>query len=623
MPFCCYQDEMRKIHLYILLLAALFVISSFSPEPIRARMEQADQKVLIFGIDGLTWSKLSTYRKMGLMPNFDRLIRNGSYGRLTSQHPIYSITIWTTLVTGVERYRHGIEYFYRTGSNGTILPLTSLDRKVKALWNIMDMIGEPSGWVSWWASWPAEPIKGFNISNFYIADFGFKEVEESSLFYPPEIGGDLRKLKEIYTPQWGEVEADRAFGDVSMIDKANLRKDYWGNFKYASLNWIFANKKPEYYYNYLRNDFTTDALAIHAGIEMVKKFQPRLAGIYCHGVDDVSHKFWKYDTVAPMFGGGDPHEKIVPPVLDPEDLKLYGKVVSYYYQYMDSQLGEIMRSVDDKTTIVVCSDHGFHYVGKSNYISLNYLLYSLGYLKFNDNLDKIDLKKSLVHDTTVKSWSRNRLIRINVRSNDFKDVDGSPLGAVMAGKDAFDIKKRLMDDFKVLKLKNTGLPLFEEVREPTQKEKNENNNQGDILVKFNSDALDVTFSEDVVLPGGKTIPFDMVVVRGYNSGNHEKYDGVIIISGPLAYKRVRIMGANIFDVTPTILAMLGLPAEKAMRDKGRVLTEGLNPDFIHKFPPSTIVSYGPFKNKLSGEDVKLSQSEAEVRKMLQGLGYLQ
>ena len=615
---------MNKIPLYILVFVALIVLSSISSEPIKTRMQEANQKVVFFGIDGLTWAKLSTYRRMGLMPNFDKLIRDGSYGKLASQHPIYSIVIWTIFVTGVERDTHGILYFYKPGENGATVPYTSMDRKVKALWNIMDMMGEPSGWVNWWASWPVEKIKGFNISNFYINDFGFNEINDTSLFYPPEIKDDLKILKETYNPEWGETEADRVFGDVSIINKESLRTDYWGNFKYASLNWIFSHNKPFYYYNYLRNDFTTDELAVRTGIDMMTKFNPRLTGIYTHGIDDVSHKFWKYDSVAPMLGEPDYQWHHEPPEIDPEEKKLYGKILPSYYQFIDRKLGEIMNAVDDKTTIIVASDHGFHWVPKSFYISLSYLLYNLGYVQFSDDLEKVDLKKSLAHEINIKTWEKKRMIRINVKSNDFRDVDGSPLGAVKSGKEAADIKKRLMDDLAKVRLKKSGLTLFEEVREPDQKEKNDNNGQGDIFVKIRPEVLDSEdFNAEVMLPDGKTIPLNMIIVNDYNSGNHDKFDGVLIISGPLAEKRVRIIGANIFDIAPTILTMLGLPSEKIMRKTGRVLTEGLSEDFIKKFPPTTIVSYGPFKPSVSSENAQSSESEAEVRKMLQGLGYLQ
>jgi predicted AlkP superfamily phosphohydrolase/phosphomutase len=622
---------MRKIPDWIIIML-LFLISASctSPKPsekshqkkidletAKKRVQEADQKVIFFGIDGLTWEKLDAYRKAGLLPNFDRIINEGASGHLESIDPMFSISLWTTMVTGVDFNTHGVQYFYKIGKNGSMLPYTSLDRKEKALWNIMDDMDQPSGWVSWWGSWPAEPVKGFNISNYYIADFGFRDVQEMSLFYPQDISGDLKNLKETYTPKWGETEVDRIIGDVSYINKDNLKQDTWGDFKYGSLNWVYEHNKDEFLYNFLRNDFRNDALAVNVGLQMKQKFDTRLTGIYCNGVDGVSHKFWKYDSV----------DRAIPSDVQnsPEDEKKYGRVLSECYITQDKLLGQVLDSMDEKTTLIITSDHGFQYVPKSNYISLNPLLYNMGYIKFNDEeeMERIDLTKSLVHEITVKPWDQRRFIRINVRSNDFKDLDGNPLGAVRAGKDESEVRSKLIDDLRKVMLKETQIPLFVDVREPTPKEVNDNEGQGDIIAQLNRQIFDSNFDDEVILPGGSTIPLNLIAIRNYHSGNHDQFDGVVIIYGALSEKSAKIEGAKLYDITPTILAMLGLPVTEKMLVNGKVLTDAIKKDFLAKYPVATIDTYGEFTHAFLNQKIMTDAGDDEVRRMLQGLGYLQ
>lgn len=619
----------HKILIYILFVSALGIAFSCSSgnvsapkydvQPLdissaRESMMRADQKIILYGLDGLTWHKLDAYRKRGLLPNFDRVINKGASGKLESINPMFSISLWTTVVTGVDFETHGVQYFYKIGKNGSMLPYTSIDRKVKALWNIMDDLDESSGWISWWGSWPAEPVKGFNISNYFIADFGFRDVEELSLFYPPEMSEDLRGLKETYTAEWGETKADLTIGDMSRINKSNMGSDYWGDFKYGSLNWVYENNKNDFLYNFLRNAYRNDALAVNAGLQMMNEFDTRLTGIYCNGVDGVSHKFWKYDAVD--------HSAPKTAIVTDEENLLYGKVLSEYYAYHDNLLGQVLDSLDDKTTLVIVSDHGFQYVPKSNYISLNPLLHKLGFIEFKDD-DKIDLATSLVHEITVKPWDKKRFIRINKRSNDFKDLDGSPLGAVKSGKEEGEVRLNLINALKNLKLKKTGMYLFKDVRRPTPKEINENDGQGDIIAELNRSLFESDFKDEIILPDNSTISLDMIAIRNYHSGNHDQFDSVIMMIGPLAKEGYEIKNARMYDIAPTLLTMLGLPVPEYMLENGKILTDQLKDEFILKFPVQVIDTYGDFTNAYFGMDVATNSADEEIRRTLQGLGYMQ
>src|SRR5437762_6905395 len=76
--------------------------------------------------------------------------------------------LWNSVATGKFADKHGIHSFIEPDPvNGGARPYTSTSRKCKALWNILTQRGLQSNIVGWWASHPAEPIKGTVVTNAF------------------------------------------------------------------------------------------------------------------------------------------------------------------------------------------------------------------------------------------------------------------------------------------------------------------------------------------------------------------------------------------------------------------------------------------------------------------------
>jgi hypothetical protein len=124
--------------------------------------------------------------------------------------------------------------------------------------------------------------------------------------------------------------------------------------------------------------------------------------------------------------------------------------------------------------------------------------------------------------------------------------------------------------------------------------------------------------------------------RSVNSGHHEDAPpGVLIASGPRIAApaeagstrlpenpaAVPVVG-NVMDVTPTLLALKGIPIGEDMR--GRVLTAILAPEFLVRHPPSTIGSHDTpewaAKREIREQDAAAEQERLE---QLRSLGYIQ
>jgi predicted AlkP superfamily phosphohydrolase/phosphomutase len=99
-------------------------------------------------------------------------------------------------------------------------------------------------------------------------------------------------------------------------------------------------------------------------------------------------------------------------------------------------------------------------------------------------------------------------------------------------------------------------------------------------------------------------------------GNHTM-DGVFVGCGPLFRRGVRIEGASIVDLAPTILHMMDVPVLDGM--DGRVLEDALTESFVEQNP----VRYQKDQDEGPADPFQMSDEDREdVLKKLKALGYI-
>ncbi len=96
-------------------------------------------------------------------------------------------------------------------------------------------------------------------------------------------------------------------------------------------------------------------------------------------------------------------------------------------------------------------------------------------------------------------------------------------------------------------------------------------------------------------------------------------DGVIIFSGPGIAVNGRIDGASVLDVTPTLLALVGLPVARDM--EGRVLTQAFDPSLLAERPIRQIDTYET-GDGWTEQDPIPSPVDEEIIETLRSLGYI-
>ncbi|MDY6855773.1 MAG: alkaline phosphatase family protein [Thermodesulfobacteriota bacterium] len=308
------------------------------------RCKKMNRKVLWLGIDSATWDIIHPMIAGGKLPNLNRMIEGGGHGSLKTFVPTHSPVVWTTKATGKSPIKHGIRDFLtfdvkgidgymevkpldpllsrilsKAANYGLIKrrPVSSVDRKSLAIWNIVSEMGYKVGVVSWFVTDPVEKIDGFMVPEFYYT-IGRKRRGSSSAIHPFDIEDKLRSIKkeieERFNSKSGEDEVKERFSIKSDLNGSERRK--------------FNILKVFYFHDVLRVKVTNSLMDI---------FDLDMLMVYFHGVDAVQHHFWV------------DHNK---------DDSLFKDVIARYYEYLDETIGRLLDGVSDPKTVFITSDHG-------------------------------------------------------------------------------------------------------------------------------------------------------------------------------------------------------------------------------------------------------------------------
>lgn len=317
-------------------------------------------RVAVFGWDGAEWSVINKLFEQGKMPNLKRLVDNGVSAPLRSLDVLKSPLIWTSIATGKQPAKHGIQDFgsfqfagmannfleYPDGlglyrlitllQRSADLPITSSARRCEAIWNILSSAKIKVGTVGWWATWPAEPVNGFMLSDRFTYTLFNPRASIKTLTdgqtYPASMLRDVKdfcRLPESITeeeinrfiPHEGKLAAPKSWAGTKAID--------WN---------------PMYQFKLA---YTAAESFSHAGMHLYQEYRPDFFAIYFEGVDMVSHFFWQYYDPADFDS------------VSQEDAAKFGHVIPEYYCYMDEVLGEFLQTLAPGTDVMIVSDHGF------------------------------------------------------------------------------------------------------------------------------------------------------------------------------------------------------------------------------------------------------------------------
>lgn len=289
-------------------------------------MTTASRRIVLIGWDGADWNQIRPLLAEGELPTLAGLISRGVQGNLASLQPMISPMLWTSIATGKLPSKHGIHGFVEPDpQHGGIRPYSSLSRTTRAIWNILHHKGKRCHVANWWASHPAEPVRGSVATNLIIditRDSHGDWVVPPGTFYPPEAAEFLGQFR--VAPS--EITAAHVLPFVPEAASINQSIDQ----RLRDLRMLLAECA------------TTQAITT----AMMEDLPWDFVATYNTAIDHFSHGFMEYDP---------PQRSTV----SDDDFRVYQHVVRGAYRFHDMMLQRLLELAGPDATIIICSDHGF------------------------------------------------------------------------------------------------------------------------------------------------------------------------------------------------------------------------------------------------------------------------
>ena len=546
-------------------------------------------KVLIIGIDAATFDIIEPLVNKGLLPTFKQLMQKGSFGRLISTIPPVTPPAWTSIVTGKNPGKHGVFDFYMPpcfGYNRRILIARA--NRAKTLWKLLSERGLKVGVLNVPLTYPPEEVNGFIVPGMQYALCTNQEFT-----YPRELLFELKRVLGKYEVIWGDLKS------------------------------LYTNELDEFL------DKWEEILEIRkkATLYLMQKYSWDFFMVVFYVIDPIQHHFWKFfDKTHPLY--------------EPALAQKYEMVIPHFYQKLDEAISEILRRVDENTTIIIVSDHGAGAEIKSFYLNLwlkkegllrfkefsynflarmkwpHFIYKALKRLKYPGISWTVPLNqlKELKRDIDPREglevsyfidWPNTKAFAGNhTEQGIYLNVKGrEPQGIVSEGKEYEELREYIIYRLYQLKDPETNEKVVDKVY------KKEEVYHGS-YIKFAPDLF-------LVLKGGSYLaqkeiyPGPLFRYTNKTTGTH-RLEGIFIATGSGIKKGKRISKLHVTDIAPTVLALLGQPIPLDM--DGQVLKEIMADELIVRY--ENISSHTETKEGIS------SKEEEEIKETLRNLGYL-
>lgn len=283
-------------------------------------------KLLLIGWDAADWKIIGPLLAKGQMPALKKMIDNGVYGNMSTMNPPYSPMLWSSVATGKTPDKHGVLGFIEPlEDNSGVRPVTVNSRKVRAIWNILHNKGYKSNLVGWWPSFPAEPINGVVITDKFqkvSIDPKKQKPMADGTIHPKNAVKDFKDLRMF--PY--EITSEHVLPFIPLAAKIDQKKNK-GLTPIAKI--------------------ISENVSIHnAATKLLRTTEWDFMAVYYDLIDHFCHSYMKF--YPPKLKG-----------IYEDQYEIFKDAVAGSYRFQDMMLERTLELVDDDTTVIVMSDHGF------------------------------------------------------------------------------------------------------------------------------------------------------------------------------------------------------------------------------------------------------------------------
>ena len=598
----------------------------------------------------------------GKMPNFARLIQQGSFRQLTTSIPPQSPVAWSNLITGMNAGGHGIFDFihrdpktmelYFSASRveppkhaihigSWVIPIgggtAEQLRQGTAFWQILDQHGVPNSIFRIPSNFPPAPAKGHTLSGMGTPDlrgtygtFSFYTDDPTAATGATEGGQIIPVQVENSKVSANLIGPDNTFrkGSPASVEpfivsvdpleavakisvegqEFVLREGEWSDWTRVEFHLVpwFATVKgmcrfylkqahprfqlyvspvnidpadpalpistPKAYSRDLSDEagefhtqgIAEDTKALSDGVLDDKeyldqartvlsehrrifdrefpKFQDGVFFFYFSSLDLNSHMFWRLmDTKHPEY--------------DAALAAQNGSAIPDFYQQIDQVLGEVLPKLDNDTTLLVLSDHGFAPYYRS--FNLNTWLLHNGYIKLKSGAD-LDSNEPFA----AVDWTQTRAYGIGLNGFYLNLRGRERNGIVQTGAQADALLTEIKDKLLQVKDPKTGLPVITRVDRANEVYQGAYAASGpDMIVGYNRGYR----------AGWKTIlgafPADEIEDNTNPWSGDHCMDYTLVPGVLLSNRKISAVSPALTDIAPTVLSEFGIAKPPAMMGK--------------------------------------------------------
>lgn len=353
------------------------------------------------------------------------------------------------------------------------------------------------------------------------------------------------------------------------------------------------------------------------------------------------------------------------PLHDPDEAKKYGDEILKFYQRTDEIIRELLDLVGDKTRVIIMSDHGagplqnlfnvndwlskkgflvskerrrflslgslFKSLFRRAFDQVTNLAYAVGLLNlyyfliahshYLHSLIKRVRAVTGIVPVVLRSLGEMNIVWSETKAYSFGsgcvgkiyiNVKGrEPQGIVEPGEEYEELRDQLIRELRDLAGPGTERKVNVTVL------KKEEIYRGEYVSK----APDIFLFLNELRTGMNTALghddfFTCELSSRHDNADH-RMDGVLFMKGPEFKRGFKITGAQIIDVAPTVLYLMGCPIPSDM--DGKVLTSAFEPSYQKSNPivyEEIVEEHGPLEYGWSKEE------EERIKERLKSLGYI-
>ncbi|MEO5894617.1 MAG: alkaline phosphatase family protein [Vicinamibacterales bacterium] len=298
-------------------------------QPVDAPAAPPGPRVTLIALDGASLADILPRAAEGRLPNFSRVIESGAAIDLATIRPTQPDPVWASVATGINPSKSGVRsaarfYAMRDDRGIDLLPdyclshalvhlglvretpRVSAEWEARPIWGVLSDAGLSSGVVRWPLTHPAQPMRGFIVSD-RLHQFVGSIGEFDRTAYPADTLATLQAATDEPAPP-----VDSGFS-ASSPEASALRRDLF----YSQISQALDGQR-----------------------------RPRFLSLRYEGLDAVGHYYLRYS------------QPPTPRGVREEDRRRFIQVIERYYAFIDRQLGLAIDGMAPGDLLVVVSGFG-------------------------------------------------------------------------------------------------------------------------------------------------------------------------------------------------------------------------------------------------------------------------